>query len=300
MLYDVAILGAGPSGLSAALALGRASRRVIVFDAGSPRNEAATHIHNFVTRDGTPPEEFRRLGREQLGKYPGVEFMDEAVLSVEGERDDFELLTVNETRIKARRIILCTGMVDEMLDIPGFSEAWGHSIYQCPYCHGWEVKGQRWGYLAIGTEALAHGFAAMLKNWSDDVVVFHPEEETLPDDIISGLENHNVSRHVSPIKRLVVDGHKLTHVELADGQRIACNVLFAHPPQHQVKLVQSLELELDPQGFVQVDTMTRQTSRPGIYASGDLTTRAQGAIMAAATGTQAGAMVNYELSMSPT
>tara|TARA_B100001989_G_scaffold253172_1_gene238579 strand:- start:2775 stop:3278 length:504 start_codon:yes stop_codon:yes gene_type:complete len=140
-IIDVAILGGGPAGLAAALALGRACKKVVLFDAKQPpRNAAATHIHNFVTRDGTPPSEFRKIGREQLTTYPSVTVRDEHVVSITGARDAFVISTSSST-FDARRIILCTGMIDEELDIPGFSDVWEHSIFQCPYCHGWRFEG---------------------------------------------------------------------------------------------------------------------------------------------------------------
>ena len=293
---EVAIIGGGPAGLAAALALGRTCRRAVVFDAGEPRNAAATHIHNFVTRDGTPPAEFRSIGRAQLEQYESVSFRDERVRSIAGERDAF-ILKSESAEVRARRVLLCTGMVDEVLPLPGFEQAWGHSIYQCPYCHGWEVRGQRWGMLALDEAHLAFGFPAMLKQWSDDVVVFTGNLE-VSKDTQAKLETFGVSVEPRRVVGLRTEGRALTHVQLEDGESIECRVLFAHPPQHQVEFVKSLELDLDDAGYVQVDPMTRETSRPGVYASGDLTSRAQGAIFAAATGTQAGAMINHELALA--
>lgn len=294
--YEVAIIGGGPAGLAAALALGRACRRVLLFDDGPPRNVAASHIHNFVTRDGTPPSEFRRLGCEQLAQYESVEMRTEEVISVSGERGAFTLRSPSGS-VTARRIILCTGMVDEMLDIPGFRDAWGHSIYQCPYCHGWEVRGRRWGYLALDEEPLRFGFAALLTSWTNDVVVFRGGTD-LSADAVEAAGRPGIRFEARPVIGLVVEGRLLTHVTLSDGEQVPCEVLYAHPPQRQVGLVQSLGIELDAQGFVSVDPMTRQTSIPGIYAAGDLTTRAQGAAFAAAAGTQAGAMANHDIALT--
>lgn len=292
--YNVAIIGGGPAGLAAALALGRACRHVLLFDAGSPRNAAAERIQNFVTRDGIPPQEFRRIARDQLRPYPTVRTRDEHVTSIEGERGRFTISTAAAS-VEADRVILCTGMIDEMLDIPGFRDAWGHSIYQCPYCHGWEVRDRRWGYLALDTEGLTHGFPAMLKGWTDEVTVFVGEDVTIPEEITDDLARRGIGFESQPVARLVVEDRSLTHVELVDGRQIRCEALFAHPPQRQVPVVASLDLDLDPQGYVVADPMTRLTSIPGIYAAGDQTTRAQGAIFAAATGTQAAAMCNHDL-----
>src|SRR5688500_16380449 len=145
-MYDVLIVGGGPAGLSAALSLGRARKRVLVCDAGPRRNAAAEHIHGFVTRDGTPPDEFRRIARAQLEPY-GVEIRDTGVKSISGKRDAFDV-QLQSGPVKARRILLATGMIDEFPDIDGFRELWGKSIFICPYCHAWEVQDRRFAFIA--------------------------------------------------------------------------------------------------------------------------------------------------------
>ena len=145
--WDVVIVGGGPAGLNAALALGRARKRVLVCDGGTRRNAAAVGIHNFVTRDGIAPDEFRRIGREQLAPYASVEVRDEFVEAIEGTRGAFNVrLTSGDVR--ARRVLPTTGLIDELLPIEGVKEVWGHSMIQCPYCHGWELKDRPWAYLA--------------------------------------------------------------------------------------------------------------------------------------------------------
>jgi thioredoxin reductase len=282
--YDVVIAGGGPAGLSAALALGRARKRVLVCDSGPRRNAAAAHIHNFVTRDGTPPDEFRRIGREQLATYPNVEVEDTRVHAIAGSRGAFRV-TVDAGVLDARRILLCTGMIDDMVAIEGFRELWGHSIVQCPYCHGWEARDQRWGYLALPHNT-AHlvMFAQQLRGWTRDVTVF---TQGLP---LEPLPAH-IRIETAPIQRLVAGA-----VELATG-RVPIDLLFAHPPQHHVALVTELGLALDDDGMVKVDPMKRETSVPGVYASGDLTTRAQGALFAAAAGTHAATVMNFDLTI---
>jgi thioredoxin reductase len=294
MIYDVVIVGGGPGGLSAALALGRARKRVLVVDSGVRRNQAATHIHNFVTRDGTPPDEFRAIGREQLVAYPSVEVRDALVSSIDGQRGAFRV-AVSETFVAARRVLLCTGMVDDLLPIDGFRELWGSAIFQCPYCHGWEIREQRWAYLATAIDRLP--FALLMRGWTRDVVVLTNAALTVPDEMQVMLEAAAVRVETRPIGRLVTQGERLAGIELGDGSVVAADALFAHPPQRQVDLVRTLGVALDADGFVQTDPMTRETSLPGVYAAGDLTWRMQGAMFAAAAGTQAGTTINHELTV---
>jgi thioredoxin reductase len=290
MTYDVVIVGGGPAGLSGALALGRGRKRVLLCDAGPRRNAAAVHVHNFVTRDGTPPDEFRHVARQQLSSYPDVEIRDAHVEHIEGVRGQFRVRVGSEI-LDARRILLCVGMIDEPPELPGFRELFGHAIFQCPYCHGWEVQDRRWGYLQLGDDT-SHlvPFATMLRGWTRDVVVFAR-------DVPEPLAAAGVRVETSPVARLIARGDALEAVELEDGTRVACDVLFVHPPQRQVELVRSLGVELDEAGYVRADPMSLETSVSGIYAAGDLTTRMQSAIFAAAAGTRAATMINMELTI---
>ncbi|MDQ2643139.1 MAG: NAD(P)/FAD-dependent oxidoreductase [Myxococcota bacterium] len=296
MIYDVVIAGGGPGGLSAALALGRGRKRVLLTDSGPRRNAAAVHVQNFVTRDGTPPNEFRRIGRQQLEIYPRVEVRDERVDSLSGSRGEFRV-RLTSSSVTARRVLLCTGMIDELPPIEGFRELWGSSIFQCPYCHGWEVQDQRWSYLASAANA-AHfaPFAIKLRGWTRDVVVFTNGFEP-PAEARALLESAGIRLETAAVSRLAgKDGH-LEAVELESGTRVARDVLFAHPEQRQVALVGAAGVELDEDGYVRVDPMKSETSVPGIYAAGDLTTRMQSAIFAAAAGTRAATMINLDLAL---
>jgi thioredoxin reductase len=297
MLYDIVIVGGGPAGLSAALALGRARKRVLVCDSGPRRNAAAQHIHNFVTRDGTPPEEFRRTARQQLAAYSNVELRALRVDAISGARGAFQVASSAET-VEARRILLCTGMVDEMPPIDGFRELWGASIFQCPYCHGWEVQDRRWGYLARAKDAQhAVPFVLQARGWTRNVVLFTGGTFEIGEEARGKLDAAGIRIETGALARLVGQDGRLESVELTNGTRVPCDALFAHPPQRQVELVRALAPELDEDGYVRIDPQSRQTSLPGIYAAGDLITRMQGAVLAAAFGVQAAAALNLELTM---
>lgn len=297
MQYDVIIVGGGPAGLAAGLTLGRARKRVLLCDSGPRRNATAAHIQNFVTRDGTPPEEFRRIGREQLRPYPSVEVRDAGVESITGSKGAFRAVVAGD-ELEARRIILCTGMIDEVPNIEGMPELWGQSVFQCPYCHGWESKDRIWGYLARAEHA-AHllPFVLQLRGWTEDVVVFTDGAFELPEEVSGPLLTSGIRIESSPVVRLRGKEQALESVELSGGALVSCQALFLHPQQRQTNLVSALELTLDIDGFIQVDPMRRETSVLGIFAAGDATTRMQAAIVAAAQGMQTAAMVNVDLAM---
>jgi thioredoxin reductase len=293
MLYDVVIVGGGPAGLSAALALGRARKRVLLCDAGPRRNATAEHMYNFVTRDGAVPTEFRRIGREQLARYENVEVRDVGVDEIGGVKGAFEV-RLAEGNVRARRILLATGMIDELPGIDGFSALWGKSIFQCPYCHGWEVQGRRFGVIAANPETLE--FALLVRGWSGHVVGLTDGKFAIPAELRTALTRAGVALDERPIARLA-GGDQPLAVHFVAGPPLQLDALFARPPQRQVPIVQSLGLALDPAGYVQIDELRRETSRAGIYAGGDLITPVQGAVIAAAAGMLTAAKLNHALTL---
>jgi thioredoxin reductase len=294
MVYDVVIVGGGPAGLAAALTLGRGRKRVLLCDGGPRRNAAAVHVHNFVTRDGITPQEFRRIGHQQLEAYPNVEIRGETVAAITGELGGFTL-TLPSGAVQALRVLLCTGMIDELPEIEGFRELWGQTIFQCPYCHGWEVQGRRFAYLAANADAL--DFALLLRGWTQDVVALTNGQFSVGQTRLDRLAAAGVPVDERRITRLVPRGAGLDRIEFAEGAALERDVVFVHPPQRQVDVVRSLGLTLDEGGYVQADVTSRVTSIPGIYAAGDLVTAVQGALIAAASGTYAAAKLNHALTI---
>jgi thioredoxin reductase len=292
MEFDVVIVGGGPAGLSAALVLGRARRRVLLCDAGPRRNAAAEHIHGFVTRDGTEPAEFRRVARQQLEPYAGVEVRDASVVEIRGARGEFEVRLEGGGTVRSRRILLCNGMIDQPPEIDGLWPLWGRSILICPYCHGWEVQDQRFGFLAPTPEMLE--FALLLRGWTRELVVLTDGRFDVPAEPAERLARAGVAIETRRIARLAAQDDRLERIEFERGEPLGLDVLFMRPPQRQVALVQSLGLSLDDNGYIAVDAR-RETSRAGIYAAGDLVTPMQSAILAAASGAQAAGMINHEL-----
>ncbi len=175
--YDVAVIGGGAAGLSAALVLTRASRRVAIIDAGRPRNAAAAHLHGFLSRDGMPPAELLKVGREEVASYGG-ELVDDSVAGVTRREDGtFGLDLASGAAMVARRLLVATGLRDEIVDLPGVADRWGRDVLHCPYCHGYEVGDQALGVLGGSPMAVAH--ALLIRQWSSDVVFFaHTSELT--------------------------------------------------------------------------------------------------------------------------
>lgn len=293
MIYDVVVVGGGPAGLQAALTLGRARKHVLLCHAGPPRNAAAHQLHNFVTRDGIAPAEFRALAREQLTPYPNVEQRDFRVRAIEGTQSDF-VLEGDGAVVRARRVLLTMGMIDELPPIAGLAERWGHSVFQCPYCHAWEIQEGHFGVLADSEMMLE--FSMFLRGWSRSVVAYTNAAVTPSAELIARLESAGVHLETAKLLRLGGLAPSLEQVELEDGRLLRCDALFARPPQRQPDLVNALGLKLDTMGFVQVDEQ-QQSSVAGIYVAGDMLTPRQSAVTAASSGMMAAAMLNHTLTL---
>jgi thioredoxin reductase len=297
--YDVVVVGAGSAGLSAALMLGRARRRVLVLDGGEPRNAPSSGVHYFLTRDGTPPEELLRIGREQLEPYPGVEVREARATGAAGSDGGFEVALEDGTVVGARKILLATGVHDELPERPGFRELWGRGVYHCPYCHGWEVRDRPLAVLAK-SEHLATQ-AALIRNWSRDLVALTDGADGLDGDARSRLAALSVPVKEDRVSHLEGDADAgLRRIVFEDGSGIEREGLFYAPPQRQRSdLAESLGCEMEEMGLltnlVKADQMTRETTVPGVYVAGDAGTMLQGAIMAAASGASAAAFINHSL-----
>lgn len=291
--YDVVVVGGGSAGLSAALLLGRARRHVLVSDTGKTRNAVAQESHSFFTRDGTTPAELVRIGREQLHPYETVEFRPVGVKKAKAQSKGFELMLDDETRITSRKLLLTTGVVDEMPEIEGFKELWGRSIFHCPYCHGWEVRDQPLALYGNGSEGFE--LVELLKAWSDDLVLCTDGAATLSEDERNLLSRNKVSIREEGIVRVAgKDGH-LENIVFANGETLARKAIFFRPKQQQHSvLAKQLGCEFTDFGTVKVDDFG-QTSVPGVYAGGDMIHLMQQISFAVSSGALAAAGINRTL-----
>jgi thioredoxin reductase len=279
MDYEVVVIGGGAAGLSAALVLGRARRRVAVVDAGEPRNAPAAHMHGFLSRDGMPPAELLATARSELAVY-GVELVADRV---EGLSPGFTLRLGSGGTLTARAIVLATGAADVLPDVEGVRERWGTDFLHCPYCHGWEVRDRPLGVFA----SVEH--AHLLRQWSDDVTLFpHTTEPT--DEERAALEARGV-RVVDGAVARFVDG-----VELEDGRTFPVAALFMRPTlrPNGAELIRSLGCDVDEQGFVRVDGSGR-TSVAGVWAAGNVANPRAQVITAAGEGSAVAIALNNEL-----
>ncbi|MEO8553941.1 MAG: NAD(P)/FAD-dependent oxidoreductase [Kofleriaceae bacterium] len=291
-MYDVAIIGGGPAGLAAALALVRSRKRVVLFDCWPPRNAAATEIRGFVTQDGTPPAEMRQIARDQLAAYPSFALRDDtAVRSVDGTCGRFEV-AFDGGSIGARRVLLCVGLVDVLPTLPGYRELWGTSVFQCPHCHAWEVRDRAFGYLAPDEHCA--DWSLLLRAWTRDLIVFTNGNFEPPPALVAELETAHVRLEQRKLAGFRIAAGKLAEVRLADGTEVVRDVMFVRPPQRQTELVAGLGLALVSRDLVKTSD-SFETSIRGIYAAGDLQTHTHGALVAAANGAFAAHALDEEL-----
>ena len=293
---DVAVVGGSNAGLSAALALGRARRSVAVVDDNNPRNAPAGHAHNVYTRDGTPPAELRRIGREQLEPY-GVRFVKARASAVEGSKGRFRLTLGDGRNLSAARLLLATGVSDDLPDVPGLRESWGKSVFTCPYCHGWEVRDSPLAVLGDGDGG--YGFARLIQNWSRDLILVTGGTTTLTDDQLDDLHARGVDIAEAAVTAYEHQNGELSALRLSDGRRLARKAVFMRPPMSlRGGLHEQLGCALSPDSLQVVVDEAGQTSVPGVYAAGDMVSPMAAVIAAAASGTKAAAMLNHEFVMA--
>ena len=287
--YDIAIVGGGAAGLSAALVLGRARRRVVVIDGGAPRNAPAAHMHGFLSRDGLPPAELLRLGREEASGY-GVELLQDRVAAIE---PGFSLRLEAGGGLTARRLLIATGASDELPDVDGARERWGRDLLHCPYCHGWEVRDQALAVLSTGPGSVEH--AELVRQWSSDLVFF-PHVHPLSGEERRRLDASGVRIVDGAVRLLVVEDDRLRGVALADGAVVDRDAVFIRPNlrPNAIGLVAGLGAALDDLGFVRVDG-TGRTSVAGVWAAGNVANPRAQVITAAGEGSAAAIAINYDL-----
>jgi thioredoxin reductase len=296
-MLDVVIVGAGPAGLSAALVLGRARRRVLVCDAGHPRNAASHGLHCYLTRDGIEPAEFLRLGREELRPYETVELRQAEVTDarrlVDRGADNFEVTLSNGERMTTRKLLLATGVIDELPEIEGLSEFYGTSVFHCPYCDGWEMRDEPLAVYGKGENGL--GLALELTFWSGNLVLCTDGPAELSGEAVERLKKRNIPLNENKIARLEGNAGVLERIVFADGESLPVRGIFFSASQKQgSELPKKLGCKFTEQGCVRTYDY-EMTDVPGLYVAGDASRFVQFAIVAASEGALAAVAINKEL-----
>ena len=299
--YDVVVVGGGAAGLNGAMMLGRSRRSVLVVDAGRPRNAPAAAVHGLLGHDGTPPAELLARGREEVRRYGGHLVTGE-VTAVARDGDGFVVTIGDGTRVRARRLLVTTGLVDELPDLPGVRERWGRDVLHCPYCHGWEVRDQAIGVLGTGPMSVHQ--ALLFSQLSADVVLLTHAAPPLEDEQAAMLAARGVRVVESRATGLEIADDRLTGVRLVDGTVLARDaVVVATRMVAQAGFLDDLGLRpVDhPSGMgvhLPAEPVTGRTDVPGVWAAGNVVDLSAQVGASAAAGAMAGAHINADLVMS--
>ena len=303
--YDVVVVGGGAAGLSGALALVRARRSVLVVDGGQPRNAVAAHVHNYLSREGATPSELLAAGRAEVTGYGG-QVISGSVTSVErlNSQDDhssFHVVLADGSHVHARRLLVATGLVDELPDVPGVAERWGRDVLHCPYCHGWEVRDQAIGILGTGPMA-AHG-ALLFRQWSADVILFQHTSPVLPQEQAEQLAARGIAIVEGEVSALEVHDDHLSGVRLRSGEFVPRQAVVVAPRfTARAEVLSALgllttDLEIASSifgSYVPADA-NGATTVPGVWVAGNVSDLLSQVITAAAAGLKAGAAINADL-----
>lgn len=291
--FDVIIVGGSYAGLSAAMALGRSLRKVLIIDSGLPCNRQTLYSHNFITQDGEKPKDITNKAKVQVLSYETVSFHRDVAVKARRSGNIFELTTKSGKVFLAKKVLFATGLKDIMPSISGFSDCWGISILHCPYCHGYEVKNRKTGILGNGN--LAFHYAQLVSNLTDKLIIFTDGEATFSAEQYQLIKRNNI--HIIEQKVLTIEHNKgkLSGILLKDGSIYQLNALYARPSFEQhCKIPIELGCELTEQGLLKLDNF-QQATIPGIYACGD-NSAFRSIATAVSTGSQAGAAINMRLS----
>jgi thioredoxin reductase len=291
--WDVVIVGAGPAGMSAALILARACRRVLICDAGTPRSWASKRMHGFLTREGISPSEFRKVARRELEQFPNLKYLSRAVTSATRRSDGFFAVKLGRQSVTCRKLLIATGVFDHLPKLDGIAPLFGTSVFQCPYCDGWEVRGQPvavYGKYRRGLE-----IARAMTAWTDDILLCSDGRSRLATDDRIALQRNGIELAEEPIARLEGRNGRLQRIVFRSGRQESRTALFFDMPSSpQSSLAKSLGCEFTHKGGVRRG-QHEATSVPGVFVAGNIIKDVQLAIVAAAEGARAAFGINRAL-----
>ncbi len=287
------VAGAGPAGLSAALVLGRACRRVLVCDTGTPRSWASKQMHAYLSRDGIPPDKFLDVARKEVLRYPGVRFAPVEVITARRADRGFIVTLAGKRKVRCRKLLIATGLFDIVPRIPGIDELFGRSVFQCPYCDGWEMRGRKIAVYGRGQRGFE--MARAMTAWTQDIVLCTDGRASYTREQLRRLDANGIVLNRKRIERLEGTRGRLQAVAFRDGTRLAREALFFDTPSRgQSKLPESLGCTFDRHGGI-VCGQYEATNVPGVFAAGNIIRDVQLSIVAAAEGARAAFGINRDL-----
>lgn len=291
--YDVIIIGGSYAGLSAAMALGRSLRKVLIIDAGNPCNKQTPHSHNFITQDGEKPALIAAKAKAQVLKYDTVQFLNDKAISGEKLEKKFKIITQSGAEFMTKKIIFATGVKDIMPKIEDFAACWGISVIHCPYCHGYEFRNQKTAIMANGDRAMH--LASLVHNLTKDLVILTSGKANFTSEQLTKLSKNNIPIIETEIAAMEHENGAIKNLIFKDGTNKNIDAVYAglHFEQHS-DIPSKLGCELNENGYIQIDAF-QKTTISGIYASGDNSSMMRSVANAVYTGNLAGAMVNKEL-----
>lgn len=291
--FDVIIIGGSYAGLSAAMALGRSLRNVLIIDSGLPCNRQTPHSHNFITQDGETPSVIAEKAKAQVLKYSTVKFYNGLAISGKKTEHGFIITTQTDETFQAKKLIFATGIKDKMPDIKGFLDCWGISVIHCPYCHGYEFRNQKTGIMANGERAFH--LASLVNNLTDNITVLTSGKAEFNEEQSTKLKKHNIQIIETDICEVEHENGYIKTMVLKDGNKVNFNAVYAAVPFEQHSDIPfNLGCELTEQGYIKVDNL-QKTTLYGVFACGDNSSMMRSVANAVATGNLVGAMVNKEL-----
>jgi len=292
-MLDVVIAGAGPAGLSAALILGRARRRVLLCDTGTPRSWASKEMHAYLTRDGLSPHEFLVIARREVRRYPGVRFLPQEVCAAQCTARGFTVSLADGRRVRCRKLLIATGLFDIVPRIPGIDALFGHSVFQCPYCDGWEMRDRR--VLVYGRRQRGFEMARAMTAWTRDIVLCTDGAAGYSADARRLLARSRIRLVEKRVSALEGSRGRLRAVRFSNGERLPRDAMFFDTPSRgQSRLAESLGCRFGRHGGIACGEY-EATSVPGVYVAGNITRDVQLSIVAAAEGARAAFGINRAL-----
>lgn len=291
--FDVMIIGGSYAGLSAAMALGRSLRHVLIIDSGKPCNRQTPHSHNFITQDGEKPAAIAEKAKAQVLQYKTVQFVTDVAVSGKRSEKGFEVATQSGQTYRAKKLVFATGISDQLPHIKGFAECWGISVVHCPYCHGYELRNHNTGIMATGERGFH--LASLVKNLTQQVTLLTSGKADFTAAQLDKFNQHGIKIIDTPVSEIVHHDGLVKQVVFTTGESMGFDALYAAVPftQHS-DIPAALGCEITEQGYIKVDAM-QQTTVNGVYACGDNASMLRAVANAVYSGNLTGAMVNRAL-----